>query len=274
MRSLARNCTPLALWAFTMAAFGQPGPAAIPGRDARVQWFRNAKFGIFIRWGLYAVPAGEWKGHMFPGPGEWIMHDARIPAKEYDQLAARFNPTEFDAEAWVKFAQDSGAKYLIVTAKDHDGFAMFHSAVSRYNIVDATPFHRDPLKELASACARHGMKLGFYYSQEQDWHEPDGAGNDWDFGPAGKRDFEGYLRGKAEPQVKELLTNYGPLALMWFDPPHRMSAPRARAFVDLVHSLQPATLVNGLSGDFLSMAGQHHPRRRREGRLGGARDHQ
>lgn len=255
MLSLARNGAALALWVCTMAAFGQPGQVSAPAaRDAGVQWFRHAKFGLFIRWGLFAAPAGEWKGQVFPGPGEWIMRDARIPAREYEQLAARFNPAEFDAEAWVKFAEDSGAKYIIVNAKDHDGFAMFQSAVSRYNIVDAAPFHRDPLKELASACAKHGMKLGFYYSQEQDWHEPDAPGNDWDFGPDDKKDFDRYLRRKAEPQVKELLSNYGPVALMWFDPPRLVNGRRAQAFVDLVHSLQPATLVNERPGGFLSMA--------------------
>ena len=244
----------MALWACTIAAFGQPRTAVSGDRDASVKWFRDAKFGVFMRWGLYAAPAGEWHGQMFPGPGEWIMHDARIPAKEYEQLAARFNPTEFDAEAWVKFARESGARYIVATAKDHDGFAMFHSVVSRYNVVDATPFHRDPLKELASACARHGMKLGFYYSQEQDWHDPDGAGNDWDFGPDDRKDFDRYLRRKAEPQVKELLSNYGPVALMWFDTPRLMNGQRAQAFVDLVHSLQPATLVNLRPGDYLNMA--------------------
>ena len=150
------------------------------------------------------------------GLGEWIMNRAKIPVKEYEQLANQFNPTKFNAEEWVQMAQDAGMKYIVITSKHHDGFAMFDSKVSKYNVVDATPFHRDPLKELAAACQKHKMPFGFYYSQSQDWHEPNGAGNDWDFGrtgPEGKmKDYDEYLRGKAEPQVHELLTNYGPVA--------------------------------------------------------------
>src|SRR5579863_8329667 len=156
MRSLTRYCAVLALTAYAVPAFGQAAPSA--SQDAKMQWFRQARFGLFIHWGLYAIPAGEWKGQMVPGLGEWIMHNARIPVQEYAQLASQFNPTAFDAEAWVKFAEDSGMKYIVITSKHHDGFAMFHSAVSPYNIFDATPFHRDPLKELAAACAKHNMK--------------------------------------------------------------------------------------------------------------------
>jgi alpha-L-fucosidase len=260
MGSLARNGITLALWACAMTAAGQPASPEL--QDSRMKWFRESKFGLFIHWGLYAVPAGEWKGRMFPGPGEWIMHDARIPVKDYEPLAARFNPIDFDAEGWVKFAEDAGAKYIVVTAKHHDGFAMFRSMVSRYNIYDATPFHRDPLKELADACAKHRMKLGFYYSQAVDWHERNGAGNDWDFGPDDKKDFDQYLRDKAEPQVKELLTNYGPVALIWFDTPRMMDGRRAQRFTNLVHSLQPATLINGRlgsTGDYVSMVNDSIP---------------
>ncbi len=133
------------------------------------------------------------------------MNHAQIPVTEYEQLAKQFNPVKFDAEEWVQMAQDAGMKYIVITSKHHDGFAMYHSQVSKYNVYDATPFHRDPLKELAAACARHHIRFGFYYSQAQDWHEPNGAGNTWDFGPDDKKDFDQYLRGKAEPQVKELL---------------------------------------------------------------------
>src|ERR1039457_2551892 len=129
MHSLTRNCTALALWACAVSAFAQATPAAAPtSQDAKMKWFRDAKFGLFIQWGLYAIPAGEWKGQMMPGLGEWIMHDARIPVKEYEPLASRFNPVQFDAEAWVKFAEEAGVKYIVITAKHHDGFAMFHSA--------------------------------------------------------------------------------------------------------------------------------------------------
>ena len=217
-------------------------------REQRLKWFREAKYGLFIHWGLYAIPAGEWNGRTIPGLGEWIMFRAPVPVREYEQLAAQFNPVRYNAEEWVQLAQDAGMKYIVITSKHHDGFAMFGSKVSRYNVVDATPFKRDVLKELADACARRGMRLGFYYSQAQDWHEPNGAGNTWDFGPDEKKDFDQYLRAKAEPQVRELLTGYGPVALVWFDTPRMMNGDRAQRFTDIVRSLQPATLIDGRLG--------------------------
>ena len=244
------------------AAAAQSVPAAPVSQDAKMQWFREAKFGLFIHWGLYAIPAGEWKGQPVPGIGEWIMNRARIPVREYEQLASRFNPEKFNAEAWVQMAEDAGMKYIVITSKHHDGFAMYHSQVSKYNIVDATPFKRDPLKELAAACARHGIRFGFYYSQAQDWHEPNGAGNTWDFGPDKKKDFDQYLRGKAEPQVKELLTGYGPVCLIWFDTPRMMTPERSQRFIDIVHNLQPATLIDGRlgsQGDYRSMGDNQIP---------------
>jgi alpha-L-fucosidase len=224
-------------------------------RDARLAWFKEAKYGMFIHWGLYAIPAGEWKGQRCPGLGEWIMNRCKIPVKEYEQLAKQFNPLDFNADAWVQLAQDAGMKYIVITSKHHDGFAMFGSKVSPYNVVDATPYHRDILKELAEACHRHNMPLGFYYSQSQDWHEPGGAGNDWDFGPDldanGKelKPYDQYLQSKAGPQVKELLTNYGPVALIWFDTPRMMTKERAHEFTNIVRSAQPNTLIDGRLGD-------------------------
>jgi alpha-L-fucosidase len=223
--------------------------------DEKMQWFRDAKFGLFIHWGLYCIPAGEWKGQRVPGIGEWVMNHAQIPATEYAQLANQFDPVKFNAEQWVQMAQDAGMKYIVITAKHHDGFAMYHSEVSKYNIYDATPFHRDPIRELAEACARHHMRFGFYYSQAQDWHEPNGAGNTWDFGPDDKKDFDIYLRGKAEPQVRELLTKYGPVCLIWFDTPRMMTGERGQRFVDIVQSNQPWTLIDGrlgTAGDYAS----------------------
>jgi alpha-L-fucosidase len=231
-------------------------------QDAKMKWFREAKFGLFIHWGLYAIPAGEWKGQPIVGIGEWIMNRAKIPVKEYEQLAGQFNPVKFNAEEWVKLAVDAGMKYIVITSKHHDGFAMFHSKVSKYNIYDATPFKRDPLKELSEACARHGIRFGFYYSQAQDWHEPNGAGNTWDFGPDSLKDFDQYLRDKAEPQVKEILTGYGPVCLIWFDTPRMMTKERGHRFVDIVHSLQPACLIDGrlgTAGDYRSMGDNRIP---------------
>ncbi len=232
----------------------QPAAPADPAKEKRLEWFREAKYGLFIHWGLYAIPAGVWKGKPSLGLGEWIMNRAQIPVREYEQLAAQFNPVEFNADAWVQLAQDAGMKYIVITSKHHDGFAMFKSKASAYNVVDATPFKRDVLKELADACAKRRMRLGFYYSQSQDWHEPGGAGNTWDFGPDQGPDqkelkpYDEYLHGKAEPQVRELLTGYGPVALIWFDTPRMMTPERGQRFANIVRTLQPATLIDGRLG--------------------------
>ena len=251
----------LSLCTLLVFAHSSSDPDSPEAREARLEWFKQAKYGMFIHWGLYAIPAGEWKGKQIPGLGEWIMNRAHIPVKEYEQLAMQFNPTQFNADAWVQLAQDAGMKYMVITSKHHDGFAMFGSKVSKYNVVDATPFHRDILKELAAACKRHHMPLGFYYSHSQDWHEQGGAGNDWDFGPDqgpdGKelKDYDGYLRSKAEPQVRELLTGYGPVALIWFDTPRMMTPERAQRFASILRTLQPNTLIDGrlgARGDYIS----------------------
>src|SRR5213075_166546 len=217
-------------------------------RDNRMKWWREARFGMFIHWGVYSVPAGTYKGQKINRIGEWIMNRGKIPVADYQQFAKEFNPVNYDPEAWVKLAKDAGIKYIVITSKHHDGFAMFKSQASSYNVVDATPFKRDVLKELADACARQDMRLGFYYSQSQDWHEPNGAGNTWDFGPDDKKDYDQYLRGKAEPQVKELLTNYGKVALIWFDTPRMMTGDRAQRFANIVRSTQPDTLIDGRLG--------------------------
>ncbi|MGI8744767.1 MAG: alpha-L-fucosidase [Bryobacteraceae bacterium] len=217
-------------------------------RQKRLQWWREAKFGMFIHWGLYAVPAGQWKGQPVKGIGEWIMNRAKIPAGEYEQLAKQFNPVKFSADEWVGIAQSAGMKYIVITAKHHDGFAMFGSKVSKYNIVDATPFHRDPMKELAASCQRAGIKLCFYYSQTQDWHEPDAVGNTWDFPDESKKNFNKYFEEKVKPQVRELLSNYGPIGLIWFDTPRNISPEQSKELADLVHKLQPQCLVSGRVG--------------------------
>lgn len=251
----------LTLSASLMRAAPQASDPSPEAKQARLAWFRDAKFGLFIHWGLYAIPAGEWKGKYVPGIGEWIMNRARIPVAEYEQLAKQWNPVKFDPDAWVQMAQDAGMKYIVITSKHHDGFALFDSKVTTWDVVDATPFKRDILKELSAACQKRGLPLGFYYSQAQDWHEPGGAGNDWDFGPdvgpdgKERKDYDGYLRGKAEPQVRELLTGYGPVALIWFDTPRLMTPERARRFTDIVRTLQPKTLIDGrlgAAGDYVS----------------------
>ena len=161
-------------------------------RDARMAWWREARFGLFMHWGLSAVPAGEWKGLEKKQDlwGEWIMNRAQIPVAEYERLAGQFNPVKFNADQWVRLAKDTGMKYMVITAKHCDGFALFSSKASRYNVVDATPFARDPMKDLQQACNQQGMRLGFYYSHSWDWHEPDALGldNTWDFPDRAKKD--------------------------------------------------------------------------------------
>ncbi len=237
-------------------------------QDQKMQWWREARFGMFIHWGLYAEPAGEWKGKQIPGISEWIMARAAIPVKEYEKLAENFNPQKYDAEAWVKLAKIAGMKYIVITSKHHDGFAMFHSKASPYNIYDATPFKRDPLKELAEVCKREGIRLGFYYSQAQDWHEPGGTYFNieqgephWD--PDLKREpLMNYINGKAVPQVKEILENYGGLDILWWDTPRGMTEEAATALKAVADEypdmLQNNRLYRPWPGDF-STPEQHVP---------------
>ena len=171
-------------------------------RDERMEWWRDARFGMFIHWGVYAVPAGTYKDKRIDGIGEWIMLRGEIPVATYKAYAQQFNPVKYDPDAWVRLAKEAGMKYIVITSKHHDGFALFDSKVTDWDIVDATPYGKDLLKPLAEACRRHGMKLGFYYSQAQDWNHPGGAksGNrQWD--PAQDGSMDEYLRKIAVPQV-------------------------------------------------------------------------
>ena len=216
------------------------------GADAdRMQWFEHDKLGMFIHWGPYSYLAGEWNGHDVPvgTEAEWIMQRFNIPVAQYREMAHHLNLANFDAEKWVQLAKATGMKYLVVTAKHHDGFAMYHSQVSKYNIVDWTPFKRDPLKELAEACHKAGIRFCVYYSHREDWDDPNGYGNNWDYDRS-KKNFERYLEEKSKPQLRELLTYYGPLGLVWFDRGMDTNE-HAREFVDIVHTLQPRCLING-----------------------------
>lgn len=208
--------------------------------------FDQSKFGMFIHWGLYAIPAGEWKGKYVRGIGEWIMFREKIPVAEYSKLAGEFNPVKFSGAEWSQLAKDAGMKYLVITSKHHDGFAMFASKASKYNIVDATPYAKDPMKELSAACAERGLDFGFYYSQDQDWHEANGRGNNWDFPE--KRDAQVYLEGKVFPQIREILTQYGKLSLIWFDTPGLLSDQQTMDLRAMVKSLQPSCLINSRIG--------------------------
>ena len=220
-------------------------------RDARMEWWREAKFGMFIHWGVYSVPAGYYNGKPVPGIGEWIMNKAKIPMTNYQAFAKQFDPEKFDANAWVAVAKNAGMKYIVITSKHHDGFAMFDSKVSDWNIVKATPFHRDPLKELAAACRKAHIKLGFYYSQAQDWNNGGAAsGGKWD--PAQTRNMDDYIDKIAVPQVREILSNYGEFpAVLWWDTPQNMNPQRAAKLYAVVKELRPNIIMNNrLGGGF------------------------
>ena len=184
-------------------------------RDARMHWWRQARFGMFIHWGLYSVPAGTYDGQQVGSLGEWIMHTAHIPVATYAAYAKQFDPEQFNADQWVGYAKAAGMKYIVMTAKHHEGFAMFPSKVDDFNIDARTPFKRDPIGEMAAACKKAGIKFGVYYSQNLDWHHPGGgtAGPAWD--PAQNGDFDAYVKNVSAPQVRELITRYHPAVLWW-----------------------------------------------------------
>jgi alpha-L-fucosidase len=216
----------------------------------RIQWFQHDKFGMFIHWGPYSYLAGEWNGKRIPvgTEAEWIMQRFNIPVKEYRETAHHLNPVHFDADKLVALAKATGMKYLVITAKHHDGFAMYHSKVSPYNIVDWTPFKRDPLRELSEACRKASIRFCVYYSHREDWEHPDGYGNNWDYDRS-RKNFDRYLEEKSKPQLRELLSNYGPVGLVWFD--RGMDTPEhTRQFIQIVRQLQPLCLINGRVGDY------------------------
>jgi alpha-L-fucosidase len=232
----------------------QPSYSQKPLSDsARMAWWKEARFGMFIHWGIYSVPAGTYDGKKISGIGEWIMNKGKIPMVEYQKYAAQFNPVKYNAEEWVRLAKEAGMKYMVITSKHHDGFAMFKSDVSNFNIVDATPFKRDAIKELAAACKKYNMKLGLYYSQAQDWNHPGGAANGGQWDPMQKGSMDEYLDKVAVPQIKEILTKYGPISVLWFDTPTDMNKERAEKILPLL-KLQPNIIINnrlggGYSGD-------------------------
>ena len=231
--------------------------------DQRIAWWREAQFGCFIHWGVYSTPGGEWNGKPFRGYAEHLMRIQKIPRAEYvSRVVSVFNPVKFDADAWVKLIKAAGMKYLIITAKHHDGFAMYPSSVTPYNIREATPFKRDPMRELADACRRNGIRFGFYYSHAIDWEHPNGPGNDWDYpNPGGDKGLHGgtqwfdlhpemfpriqsYVNEKAIPQILELLKNYKP-DILWFDTPSRLPLSENIRILKAVRDADPNVIVNG-----------------------------
>jgi alpha-L-fucosidase len=237
-------------------------------KEERMKWWSEARFGMFIHFGVYAQMAGQYKGHeQARGGAEWIMNRMKVPVAEYQAVAKQFNPVKYNADAWVKMAKDAGMKYLIITAKHHDGFALFNSKASKWDITDATPYGKDLLKPLAEACKKYGLKLGFYYSQAQDWGNAGGAVarklmnegwpnpdsttiNNYTAVHKGKWDpaqetktFDQYINDVAVPQLKELMTNYGEIAVLWWDTPTNMTDEAALKLQEVL-KLQPKIITN------------------------------
>ncbi len=231
------------IFVFAFSVFGQSKPD-------KMDWWKEAKFGLFIHWGVYSVPAGVYDGKDIAGIGEWIMNRGKIPTARYQAYAKQFNPVKYDPEAWVKMAKDAGMKYLVITSKHHDGFALFNTKASKWNVVEATPYGKDLLKPLADACHKHGIKLGFYYSQAQDWNNPGGAasGGHWDKAQDGSMDE--YIDKVAVPQVKEILSNYGQVDILWWDTPTDMTKERADKFLPVIAKYPNLITNNRLGGGY------------------------
>jgi len=233
-----------------------------------MRWWEDARFGLFLHWGLYSVAAGEWKGQPVRGAEHFMLYE-RIPLKEYAQLAQGLTLKDYDPDAWVSLAKQAGMKYIVITTKHHEGFAMYDSPSSAYNIVKCTPYGKDPMKPLAAACHKYGIKLCFYYSLGRDWQDPDvptnwptkgGRSNTWDYPDEDAKVFSRYFDRKVKPQVRELLTQYGPVGVMWFDTPELISRDESIELKALIRQLQPACIIddrigNG-QGDFAT-AEQH-----------------
>ncbi len=240
------------------------------------QWFKEAGYGMMAHWGLYSLLGGEYKGRRVHDYAEWIQSFMAIPNAEYELLAKSFNPVYFNADEWIRLAKDAGMKYFVFTSKHHDGFALWHSKVDKYNVVDATPFGKDVVAQLSEACYKHGLKFGLYYSQELDWHHFHGGGydkfsgcsgvswdNSWDFPEREKKNFSICFEEKIKPQVEELIKGYGDLLLMWFDVPHTITKEQSLELNSLVKKYQPDCLINSRIGngayDYVSLGDNEYP---------------
>ena len=216
----------------------------------RGQLFSEGNYAMFIHWGPYSNLANEVDGKTYYGIGEWIMHPrmAGIPVEDYKRRAASFHPVRFDADEIAEMAKSAGMKYIVITSKHHDGFAMYHSKADGFNIVDATPFDRDPMGELAVACKKVGIGFGFYYSHNQDWTFPGGSGGPETNEAGQAADFDDYFQKKCLPQVEEITTEYGPIEIVWFDTPGNMPKEYVEQLVAVIRKNQPNALVSGRAG--------------------------
>jgi len=258
---------------------GQPAAYARPKYDPAsaeaMQWWEDAKFGLFVHWGTYSAAGGMWaKDNTFKawaegdsknivpvkGYAEQIMRSAQIPISEYEKLPSAFDWSKFNAQDFINLCFASGQHYIVITSKHHDGFAMWRSKASKWNIGDATPYGRqsgrDPLKELADAChatktngSPWEIKMCFYHSHCLDWYEADGVSEGYQpHADPTPEVFQHYLDRKVKPQVAELLTGYGDIGLLWFDVPRVLTAEQVQQLKDLVHKLSPHTIIDGRIG--------------------------
>lgn len=241
----------LSLLVFSLGIANSLAQPTVDGEQqlaTRMKWFNEARFGLFIHWGLYAVAGGEWNGKPVPSAGEWIQETAKIPTSEYKKLLPQFNPVKFNAETWVRIATNAGMKYIVITSKHHDGFALFDSKLTDWDIM-SSPFKRDVLKELADACAAADIRLCFYHSI-MDWYHPDwGTRRPWNDRATSEPNMDRYIT-FLKGQLKELLTGYGPLGIMWFDGEWENAWTHERG-VDLynyVRALQPDIIINNRVG--------------------------
>ena len=218
-------------------------------RNARMDWWRDATFGLFIHWGAYSVPAGMYKGKETKNIGEWIMHTENIPISEYEQFVRDFNPTKFDARAWVKTAKDAGIKYIVITSKHHDGFCLWDSKVTNYDIMEASPFKRDILRELTDACKDADIRMCFYHSI-MDWHQPDAESKkEYTHQNTPQPDWNRYRETYLKPQLTELVTKYNP-GVVWFDGEwiEEWTEPQGKDLYQFLRNLKPDLIVNNRVG--------------------------
>ena len=238
---------------FGYCAIGATAEETQDERDQRMGWWREAKFGMFVHWGLYAIPAGIWKDKPVGTAGEWIMFGAKIPVDEYEPLVNEFNPVKFDAKQWVRIAKQAGMKYIVITSKHHDGFCLFDSASTDYDVMN-TPFKRDIMKELSEECHKQGIKICWYHSI-LDWHHPDylprgeGSPRPWDTRPTEGASYDRYIE-YMKGQLRELLTKYGEIGILWFDGgwEHKPEEHHSQEVVDLIRSIQPSIIINNRIG--------------------------
>jgi alpha-L-fucosidase len=250
------------------------GPAFVPytpppqKAKALAAW-REASFGLFLHFGVYSTFGGEFEGKRSGAYAEWLMNNVKIPLADYKaKVAGAFNPTQFNAEEWALNAKAAGMRYIVITSKHHDGFAMWDSKVNDYNVVKATPFHRDVIGELAAACRKHGLLFGLYCSQSQDWSHPGGQRNTWDFPwqptdrtwwrtADGKRNLQAaehfkrswqYVNEKAMPQLEEIVTKYDP-DILWWDTGTLLPYEMTRAMFDRANALKPSIVMNDRNGE-------------------------